>query len=295
MGRDLWEGSPAARRVFETADRVLDYPLTTLCFEGPVERLRDTRFAQPAVFTVSLAALAAAIEADSLSARPAFTAGHSLGEYTALVAAGALTLVDGLLLLQERARLTAGAAAAQPGSLAAIIGLDEATVQAICTQVDVDLCNLNLPAQTVIGGDRDAVARAMALARERGAQRVVELNVTGAFHSRLMQPAVPGLAEALAQAPLTAPAVPVVANVSAQALLSAEAVREELAVQIVRPVRWHESLSLMTAAGVTTFIEFGPGRVLTGLARRALPGAALINVATLAEATSPVDALPVGK
>ena len=135
----------------------------------------------------------------------------------------------------------------------------------------------------------------MALARERGAQRVVELNVTGAFHSRLMQPAVPGLAEALAQAPLTAPAVPVVANVSAQALLSAEAVREELAVQIVRPVRWHESLSLMATAGVTTFIEFGPGRILTGLARRALPGAALINVATLAEATSPIDALPVGK
>jgi [acyl-carrier-protein] S-malonyltransferase len=286
MGRDLYEGSAAARQFFEAADAVLGYSLSEACFEGPEERLRDTRFAQPAIMTTSLAALAAAVETGAIDERPAFMAGHSLGEYTALVASGALSLEDGLKLIQERARLMAEAATAVPGTLAAILGLDEAIVQSICAEADADLCNLNLPSQTVIGGTRDAVTRAIELAKAKGAQRAVELNVSGAFHSRLMLPAVEGLVRAIAATPIADPRVPVVANASASSLNHAETVRDELGMQIVRPVRWHESLSLMSSSGVTTFIEFGPGRVLTGLAKRAVPGATLINVSNLIEATA---------
>jgi [acyl-carrier-protein] S-malonyltransferase len=286
MGRDLYGGSAAARAVFDTADRVLGYSLTEVCFQGPEERLRDTRFAQPAILTTSLAALAAAVESGSVSERPAFTAGHSLGEYTALIAAGALSLEDGLRLIQQRADLMAQAAEANPGTLAAIIGLDEEAIGAICAEADVDLCNLNLPSQTVIGGSHAGVARAIELAKAKGAQRALELNVSGAFHSRLMQPAVAGLIEAVGSASVCDPEVPVVANANAQPLRDAASVREELGAQIARPVSWHESVAAMAATGVSTFIEFGPGRVLTGLVRRAVPGANLINVSNLAEATS---------
>lgn len=278
MGRDVWENSPAARHVFETADRVLGFALSSLCFEGPEEKLRETEFAQPAIFTTSLACLAAALERGEIQARPAFAAGHSLGEYTALVAAGALSLEDGLVLLRERARLMAEASRAPKGTLAAIMGLDEEAVKQVCEEAAADICNLNLPSQTVIGGTLEAVAQACALARERGAQRVQELNVSGAFHSRLMQPAVEGLKRAIAATDVAAPEVPVVANATAQPLTSAQEVRDELAVQIVSPVRWHDSVTLVAAAGVTTFIEFGPGRVLTGLARRLVPEAKLVNV-----------------
>ena len=284
MGFDLWRGSAAARRVYETADRVLGYKLSEVCFHGPDERLRETDVTQPAVFVASLACLAAAVESGLVRERPALMAGHSLGEYTALVAAGALSLEDGLLLLRARAGLMAAAGRANPGTLAAIIGLDEAAVLAICREADVDACNLNLPSQTVIGGAREAVARAMALAKERGAQRAVELNVSGAFHSRLMAPAAAGLAVALKEAPIQAPAVSVVANSTAEPLAGAGAVRDELARQVASPVRWHESVTLMATAGVSTFIEFGPGRVLTGFVRRLVPGAVLVNVSSLADA-----------
>lgn len=285
MGLDLWRESAAARRVFEAADEVLGFALSQVCFQGPEERLRETEVTQPAVFTVSLAALAAAVESGFVSRRPAFMAGHSLGEYSALVAAGALGLEEGLRLLRTRADLMAAAGRANPGTLAAIIGLDEATVEEICREAGVDACNLNLPGQTVVGGSREAVAKAMALAKERGAQRALELNVSGAFHSRLMAPAAAGLAQALAAAAISAPQVPVIANANARPLLDAEAVREELGRQVASPVRWHESVTLMAEAGVRTFVEFGPGRVLTGFARRLVPGAVLINVSTPADLT----------
>jgi len=283
MGRDVLEGSVAAREVFETADRVLGYDLSEVCFEGPEEKLRQTEFAQPAIFTVSLACLAGAIESGSVKERPAFVAGHSLGEYSALVAGGALNLEEGLALLQTRARLMAEAAAQNPGSMAAIIGLDEETVMQICQDADVDPCNLNLPSQTVIGGPREAVARAIEIARERGAQRAIELNVSGAFHSRLMQPAIAGLIEAATGANIVEAQVPIVANASARALTSPQDIEQELGVQIANAVRWHESITLMAKAGVSTFIEFGPGRVLTGLVKRIVPGAQLINVASMAD------------
>ena len=286
MGRDLWQASPAAKQVFETADRILGYELSRVCFEGPDERLLETEYAQPAIFTVSLACLAAAIEAGSVSRRPLFLAGHSLGEYSALVASGALSLEEGLRLLQERARLMAAAGSHNPGTLAAIIGLDEAAVLAICGEADVDVCNLNLPTQSVVGGTRAAVKRAMALAKERGAQRAIELNVSGAFHSRLMQPAADALTPLVQQADILAPEVPVIGNSTAAAIIDAASVRTELAAQVAQPVRWHRSITLMANEGVTSFIEFGPGRVLTGLAKRLVPEAKLINISNLAEVES---------
>ena len=283
MGRDLYEATAAARQVFDVADRVLGYGLSEICFRGPEERLRETEVTQPAVLATSLACLAAAVESGFVRQRPAFVAGHSLGEYTALVAAGAVSLEDGLLLLRERARLMAAAGKANPGTLAAIIGLDEDAVRAICREADVDACNLNLPAQIVVGGTHAAVARAIEMAKARGAQRALELNVSGAFHSRLMAPAVEGLAKAVAAAKIVDPRVTVVANASATPLADAAAVRDELCSQVAHAVRWHESVTLMAAAGVSTFIEFGPGRVLTGFARRLAPGAELKNVSSLAD------------
>ena len=281
MGRDVWGMSAAAREVFETADRVLGYTLSQICFEGPDDRLRQTEYTQPAIFATSLACLAAAVETGAVAARPAFTAGHSLGEYSALVAGGALSLEEGLRLLDTRARLMAEAGRNNPGTLAAIIGMDEEAVRGICSDADVDVCNYNLPNQTVIGGVRENVETAIELAKQRGAQRALELNVSGAFHSRLMRPAAEGLAAAVAEANVETPDVPVVANATAVAMSDPEAIRQELCAQVASAVRWHESVTLMAAAGVTTFIEFGPGRVLTGMVKRLAPSAALINVSGL--------------
>ena len=281
MGRDVWQASAAARRVFETADRVLGYSLSSLCFEGPEERLRETEFTQPAIFATSLACLAAAVEGGHVTSRPAFMAGHSLGEYSALVAAGALSLQEGLQLLGERARLMAEAGRSNPGTLAAILGLDEEAVRSICAEADADICNLNQPTQIVVGGTKQAVDRAIELAKQRGAQRAVELNVSGAFHSRLMRPAAEGLAKVVAAAGVLAPQVPVVANASAKPMTSEAAVRDELCRQVASAVRWHDSVTLVAAAGVSTFIEFGPGRVLTGMVKRLIPGATLINIGGL--------------
>jgi [acyl-carrier-protein] S-malonyltransferase len=290
MGKDLWQSSAAARTVFEVADRILGYSVTQLCAEGPEEKLRDTRFAQPAILTASIAALAAAVESGLIGERPVFVAGHSLGEYTALVAGGALSLEDGLILIKERARLMAEAGEAQPGTLAAIIGMDEADVLALCDEAGVDPCNLNLPSQTVIGGAREAVARAIELASARGAQRAIELKVSGAFHSRLMAPAIAGLKVAVEATTIEPVAVPLIANSTAAPISDPPAIKEELGAQIASAVRWHESIARMSQTGVTTFIEFGPGKVLTGLVKRLVPDATLLNIGTFREA-SPTQSL----
>jgi [acyl-carrier-protein] S-malonyltransferase len=283
MGRDLYEGSEGARDVYDVADRVLGYSLSSICFEGPEDKLRQTEYTQPAIFATSLACLAAAVESGMMSSRPAYMAGHSLGEYSALVAAGAMSLEDGLSLLAERARLMAEAGRATTGAMAAIIGLEEEAVRQICRDADVDVCNLNLANQTVVGGTPEGVEKAMALAKERGASRAQALNVSGAFHSRLMAPAATGLRIAIGESPIEAPTVPVVANASGRPLTTDAAVREELGVQVATAVRWHESVTLMTAGGVTSFVEFGPGKVLTGLVRRIAQGATLSNVNSLAD------------
>ena len=277
-GRDLYEASPAARRVFQRADAALGFLLSELCFHGPENILRQTINAQPAIVAVSLACLEAAREAGLLARSAAFVAGHSLGEYSALVAAGALDIEDGLRLVRERGRLMQMASEERPGTMAAILGLDEETAAALCRETGAQVCNLNAPGQIVIGGTLAAVEASLDLARQRGARRAIPLNVSGAFHTNLMTPAVKGMARALERVALREPRVPVLANGSARPLTSARQVRDELLYQLDHPVQWQRSVEYMASAGVDTFIELGPGQVLTGLVSRIVPGARLINI-----------------
>lgn len=278
MGRDLYDAMPAVRELYEQADDALGRPLSRLCFDGPAEELNQTRNAQPAIYVTSLACLTAARAAGAIEAAPSFAAGHSLGEYSALAAAGAFSFENGLRLVEERGRLTQAAAEATPGRMAALLGLDEPAAQAICDESGAELCNINAPGQIVIGGRTDAVGRACALALERGARRAVPLDVSGAFHTSLMQPAVAGMTAALGAMTIRAPEPPLVANDRASALSEPAEVARELAFQLTHPVRWVQCVEYMAAQGVTTFIEIGPGRVLTGLIKRIVPGAALRNI-----------------
>lgn len=287
-GADLYEASPAARLVFDRADAALGFPLSELCFRGPEDVLRQTVNAQPAIMAVSLACLEAAREADLVGGgrtrlgEPAFVAGHSLGEYTALVAAGVLEPDDGFRLVRERGRLMQTAGERQPGAMAALLGLDEEIAAAVCREAGAQLCNLNAPGQVVIGGTLAAVETALDLARQHGARRAVPLKVSGAFHTDIMAPAVEGMARALEGIAVRDPRVPVVANGSARPLTSADEVREELLYQLAHPVQWQRSVEHMAGAGVATFVEIGPGRVLAGLIRRIVPGARLVNIDSVA-------------
>jgi [acyl-carrier-protein] S-malonyltransferase len=280
MGRDLYEHSPAARAVFGEADRLLGFALSALCFEGPEERLTATENAQPALLTVCTALLAALAEAEALGGPPAFVAGHSLGEYSALVAAGGIDFAAALALVRRRGELMA---AANAGAMAAIIGLDEAPLEQVCDDVRtrggaVVIANYNAPGQLVVSGDAQAVADVSALAKERGAKRALPLKVSAAFHSPLMRDAAAGMAQALAGAPLRDLPLPLLANTSARPIVEAEAVREELTAQVAGPVRWIASVQYMVAAGVQSFVEIGPGNVLAGLVKRIAPGAAITTV-----------------
>jgi len=279
MGRDLYETYPAVRRLLDEADTILGYPLTRLCFEGPEESLRQTMHAQPAIMAVSLACLAAARAEGALTEAPAFLAGHSLGEYTALVAAEALFFADGLRLVHERGRLMQEAGERVPGAMAAVIGLPEEKVTALCEESGAEICNLNSPGQAVIGGPLAAVERAIELARARGARHLARLNVSGAFHTSLMGPAAAGMAEAVAHVPLADAQVPIVANSNAEPITTVAAIRRELPRQLCRPVLWQRSVEYMVAQGIIAFVEIGPGRVLTSLIRRIDGSASVRNIA----------------
>ena len=287
MGRDLFDDSPSAKETFGRADTILGYSISELCFEGPEKRLQNTQYAQPALFTMSFACLEAARASDSLApGSPAFVAGHSLGEYTALVASGALTFEDGLRLVQERGRLMQQAAEQQPGAMAAILGLDEEAVTAICRDAGAELCNVNAPGQIVIGGAEAAVEAATALALERGARRGVRLKVSGAFHTSLMQPAADGMRHAVADTPFKDSNVPVIANTTGQPLTKADDLMDELVKQLARPVQWQRSVEYLASQGVHAVIEFGPGRVLTGLIRRIDKSLSVSNVSSMADLDS---------
>ena len=289
MGRDLYETYPAARSLLDEADAILGYPLIRLCFDGPEESLQQTVHAQPAIMVVSLACLAVARAEGALTGRPAFLAGHSLGEYTALVAAGALSFADGLRLVRERGRLMHEAGERVPGAMAAVMGLPEEKVAALCEESGAELCNLNSPGQAVIGGTLDAVERAIELARTRGARHLARLNVSGAFHTSLMGPAADGMAQAIAGVSLAKARVPVVANSSAQPMVTAAAIRDELLRQLCRPVLWQRSVEYMVAEGATCFVEIGPGRVLTSLIRRIDGGVTVRNIADVASIREQVE------
>lgn len=278
MGRDLYEAYPAARELYERADAILARPISALCFDGPESELNKTFNSQPAIYVTSLACLAAARAHGTLGDDPAFMSGHSLGEYTALTAAGALDFDAGLRLVETRGRVTQEAAEATPGAMAAVMGLDEAATDAVCRDAGAELCNINSPGQIVIGGTTDAIAKACALALERGAKRAIPLEVGGAFHTSLMQPAVAAMTEAVAAAGIHVPRVPVVTNDTARPTTDAAVIEHELTFQLTHPVRWVQCVEFMAAQGVTTFVEIGPGRVLSGLIKRIAPGAQTMNM-----------------
>ncbi|MDP2726235.1 MAG: ACP S-malonyltransferase [Dehalococcoidia bacterium] len=278
MGRDLEESHPAARGTFQEADEALGFSLSRLCFYGPEEELRETQNAQPAIMATSIACLRVAEAEGLLPAGAAFVAGHSLGEYTALVAAGALDFAQGLRLVRERGRLMQQAGEQVPSGMAAILGLEEDALHQVCQEAGVQVANLNCPGQVVISGPQAELSFAMDLAKGRGARQVVALNVSGAFHSCVMRPAEEGLARYLGEVPIRDPAIPVVSNVTARPIPNSEALRTALMQQLCSPVRWHPSIEWMVSQGVTTFIEFGPGRVLGGLIKRIHRQARVISV-----------------
>jgi len=277
MGEKLRDSSPAAAEVYELADEALGTSLSDLCFSGPEDVLTHTANAQPAILATSLAILAAAIESGALGSRPAFVAGHSLGEYTALVAAGALRPDEALRLVHQRGRLMAEAGAVHHGTLAAIVGLDTETVEGICHDSGAEVANYNAPGQTVVGGTPETVERACALAKERGG-RGLPVNVSGAFHTSLMSSAAEQFAPNLEQAHISDPAIPVVGNVSAHPLLTADDARADLMHQVQSPVRWYQSMKMLEDGGMVRVIEIGPGRILTAQLKRSNPGLDAISL-----------------
>ncbi|MCJ7576606.1 MAG: ACP S-malonyltransferase [Dehalococcoidia bacterium] len=269
MGLDLYNSNPSAKEVFDEADTSLGFSLSRLCFEGPDEELTKTHNVQPAILVISIACLRAlqAARRGSIPS-PAFVAGHSLGEYTALVAAGALGLADAVLLVRERGRLMHEAGPRNPGSMLAVIGLDEETVKDICLQSGTEISNINCPGQIVISGALQALAEASKLAKTRGARALIPLKVSGAFHSALMEPVIAEFNRIVSDVRFRPPSVPVISNVNARPLIDVDSIKEELVKQLRNCIQWQGSVEYMMHSGVTTFYEIGPGRVLTGLIRR---------------------------
>ncbi|MFC1892665.1 ACP S-malonyltransferase [Chloroflexota bacterium] len=280
MGRDLYDGFPAAKAVFEQADEALGFSLSRLCFKGPEEELRQTVNAQPAIVTVSFACLRAVDGvADNAGLTPAaFIAGHSLGEYSALAAAGVLEFADAVYLSRERGRLMHEAGLKQPGGMVAIIGLDEPILAEVCGQTGTQIANINCNGQIVISGIEENLTQAVDLARSRGAQRTIRLQVSGAFHTTAMQPAVDGMSEIMATLDFRQPAVPIIGNTTAEPLTTGKQVKAELLQQLCNCVQWQRSIEYMVANGVSTFIEMGPGKVITGLIKRINKDVRTLNI-----------------
>jgi [acyl-carrier-protein] S-malonyltransferase len=275
MGSDLAEHSPAARAIFQQADEALGFPLSDLCFNGPEDVLRDTVNAQPAILTVSIASLEALRE--KLGPRwtdiqPRFVAGHSLGEYSALVAAGALDFPTAVKLVRERGRLMKETGEKMPGGMAAVIGLDVNTLEEVCREANslgiVCPANYNTPTQTVISGELSALSTAIELAVARGAHKVVRLAVSIAAHSPIMQRAADQFSDTFRRFLVQDAHIPVVSDISARVMVSAEEIRSELSRQLYSSVRWTETVRHMLAADVNTFVEIGPGEVLASLIKR---------------------------
>jgi len=315
MGADIFAASPAAKHVFAAVDTALGTPLSSLCFHGPEDTLRETSNAQPAIVTVSLAMLAAFQESLSNTQTsswssplvPSYTAGHSVGEYAALVASGALDLTQAALLVRERGRLMHHEGTLCAGGMAAVIGMDADTLQGVCQDAtqqaqqareaehpkgtttihpglgQVAIANYNAPGQIVISGEQSALALASELAKARGAKRVIPLMVSGAFHSPVMQPATPAFTQAVTTAGIRNATIPVVGNVQGTPLLQAHDIQHELTEQLASSVRWVQTIEYMVGAGVGVFIEIGPGQTLTGMVKRIAKGVTTLTIGTSAE------------
>lgn len=289
MAKELVEAYPAARAVFTEADDVLGAAISRICFEGPEDLLTDTINAQPALFASSMAALCAIQEEMGCLPRPAYFAGHSMGEYTALAAAGCIGFADGLRLVRERGRLMKEAGAKQPGRMVAVIGLEESVVAQICAEAAAANCgvaqiaNDNCPGQIVISGDESSIAAAMSDLEKAGARRVVPLAVSIAAHSPLMEPAASQLRARIEAIEVEGPLAPVIGNTSGRPLDNAAAICLELNAQLTGSVKWTDSMKHAVDTGVETAVEIGPGSVLTGLMKRIQRRGQRVNVSSAAE------------
>jgi [acyl-carrier-protein] S-malonyltransferase len=289
MGRDLAETFPSARAWFERANATLGYDLAAVCFRGPEAELTRTENAQPAIFLVSWVAFQLLKEQVPQLSFEA-TAGLSLGEFTALAAAGVLSFEDGLRLVRQRGKFMQEACEATRGGMAAVIGLEEAPTLEVCAEAGVVLANLNCPGQLVISGESEKILRACDLAKARGARKAIPLTVAGAYHSPLMASAQPKLAAELARTKLSPPTVAVISNVTAQP--AGPDIAAKLVEQVCAPVRWESSMRHLLAQGFTRFIELGPGTALSGFMKRIDKSAQMLNVADVASLESTTKALP---
>ncbi len=295
MGRDLRDAYPSARRVFDEVDEALGFSLSSVIFDGPEEKLKLTAYTQPAIMTASIATFRVLMDELGISLTPTFVAGHSLGEYSALVASGSLSLADGVRLVHARGRLMQEAVPEGVGAMAAILGLDDASVKEICQSFGeekvCDAANFNSPGQTVISGHDETVKEAIQIAKERGAKKAILLNVSAPFHCRLMRPVADELSKEMDLCRWSDSAWPLVANVSAQAVKSVSEIRDGLYRQTYSSVLWTSSVDFMVSAGVSSFLEIGPGNVLAGLAKKCSKGIKTLSVGSVDNIGDVVDFL----
>lgn len=281
MGKDLYDRCPAARKVFDEADAALGWSVTDVCFNGPPEKLTGSRFCQPAIYTVSMACLAGFMERFP-EFIPCAAAGLSLGEYSALACARVFSFADGLRLVAKRGELMDTACRENKGGMASIIGLKPDIISEVCAEYDIDVANFNCPGQIVISGPADRVVSAASELKEKGARRAVPLNVAGAFHSRLMKSAGDALGEVLKGITLSTPQTPVAQNVTGTIISDPEEIRINLKNQVAGSVRWDSCVrAIVEACGADSFIEFGPGTVLSGLIRRIDPNVKVQNISCM--------------
>lgn len=278
MGKELYERFPAAKVIYEKANNVLGLDIAKLCFEGPKEELTRTDICQPAILVTSIAALRSLESALSLPISPAAVLGLSLGEYTALVCAGSLRFENAVSLVRKRGQFMEEASRQNLGTMASVIGLSVEEARKVCVETGVEVANLNCPGQVVISGTKEKVEAASDLAKQRGAKKVIPLDVSGAFHSSLMQPAADRLKAEVENIEIKAPKVKIVTNVNAKYELTPQEIKENLVSQVKSSVLWEESIRYLAGQGVKRFIEVGPGKVLSGLLRRIDPALESYNV-----------------
>jgi len=278
MGKDLYLNSISAREVFDEIDDTLGRKLSTMMFEGPEDELRQTENTQPAILATSVAAWRAMEEATGILQVPNATAGHSLGEYSALAVAGVLSITDAVKLVLERGRLMQGACDERPGGMAAIIGLDEVTAEEICRESGAQMSTINTEQQIILAGDHHSLAMAIDIASARGAKKAIPLQVGGAFHSGLMSPAQEGLNAMIDSLNFHDPVVSLIGNVTAKSLNTADEVKEELRMQLTSCVQWNNTVKFMLNDGIDTFYEIGHGKILSGMVKRIERRANISNI-----------------
>lgn len=278
MGKELYEACPRAKAVFDQADAVLGFPLTRICFEGPQEKLTQSAVCQPAILTLSIAAFEALNGDPSFNINPAACAGLSLGEYSALVGCGSLAFADAVMLVHKRGQFMDEASQRNPGTMSCVLGLELEAAQKVCRESGAEIANLNSPGQIVLSGSHSAITKAGELAQQSGAKRVIPLDVSGPFHSSLMQPAVEKLSLELAKVPMRKPQTLFVPNVTAEFVSDEQTIRKLLVQQVAHTTYWEKTIRLLQQNGFTHYYELGPGKVLRGLLQRIDKQLVVVNI-----------------